>query len=63
MKKLLFVDDDTMVLAGLRRALHDMRAEWQVAFAAGGQAALDAMEKDSFDAVITDMRMPAMDGA
>ncbi|MGC2584105.1 MAG: response regulator [Acidobacteriaceae bacterium] len=63
MKKLLFVDDDTMVLAGLRRALHDMRAEWHVAFAAGGQAALDAMEKDSFDAVITDMRMPAMDGA
>ena len=63
MKKLLFVDDDAMVLAGLRRALHDMRGEWQVAFAPGGEAALDAMEKDSFDAVISDMRMPAMDGA
>lgn len=63
MKRLLFVDDDAMVLAGLRRALHDMRGEWQAGFAPGGQAALDAMEKESFDAVITDMRMPAMDGA
>lgn len=63
MKRLLFVDDDAMVLAGLRRALHDMRGEWEVAFAAGGYAALDEMEKQSFDAVITDMRMPAMDGA
>jgi len=63
MKRLLFVDDDAMVLAGLRRALHDMRGEWEVAFAPGGQAALDAMDKEPFDAVVTDMRMPAMDGA
>jgi len=63
MKKLLFVDDDSMVLAGLRRALHDMRGEWRVDFAGGGPAALDAMEKEPFDAVITDMRMPGMDGA
>lgn len=63
MKKLLFVDDDAMVLAGLRRALHDMRGDWEVSFAAGGPAALEAMEKECFDAVITDMRMPSMDGA
>lgn len=63
LKQLLFVDDDPMVLAGLRRALHDMRDEWQVAFATGGQAALDAMKQEPFDAVITDMRMPGMDGA
>ena len=63
MKRLLFVDDDAMVLSGLRRALHDMRGDWDVAFATGGQAALDAMEKEPFDAVVTDMRMPAMDGA
>jgi HD-like signal output (HDOD) protein len=62
-KRVLFVDDDRMVLAGLRRGLHDTRAEWETLFAASGQEALEAMEKSSFDAVVTDMRMPGMDGA
>jgi putative nucleotidyltransferase with HDIG domain len=62
-KRLLFVDDDRMVLAGLRRALHEMRGEWEMTFAEGGDAALDAMQQQPFDAVVTDMRMPGMDGA
>jgi HD-like signal output (HDOD) protein len=62
-KRLLFVDDDRMVLAGLRRALHDMREEWEMTFAASGQEALETMGQSAFDAVITDMRMPSMDGA
>ncbi|HEY1499044.1 MAG TPA: response regulator [Acidobacteriaceae bacterium] len=63
LKRLLFVDDDPLVLAGLRRALHDMRLEWDMQFAPGALAALDALQKEPFDAVITDMRMPSMDGA
>lgn len=62
-KRLLFVDDDRMVLSGLRRALHDMREDWETVFAAGGQEALEAMEASPFDAVVTDMRMPGMNGA
>ncbi|HZZ39570.1 MAG TPA: response regulator [Acidobacteriaceae bacterium] len=62
-KRLLFVDDDRMVLAGLRRALHEMREAWEMEFAASGQEALEAMRKTAFDAVVTDMRMPGMDGA
>lgn len=62
-KRLLFVDDDRMVLDGLRRALHGTREEWEILFAGGGQEALEAMAKGGFDAVITDMRMPGMDGA
>lgn len=62
-KKLLFVDDDRMVLAGLRRALHEMRGEWEMTFVENGEAALEAMQQQAFDAVISDMRMPRMDGA
>jgi HD-like signal output (HDOD) protein/CheY-like chemotaxis protein len=62
-KRLLFVDDDPMVLAGLRRVLHDMCQEWDMHFAPGAHAALETLEREAFDAVITDMRMPSMDGA
>jgi hypothetical protein len=36
LKRLLFVDDDAMVLAGLRRGLHEMRQEWEMTFTTGG---------------------------
>ncbi len=62
-KRLLFVDDDRMVLAGLRRALHEMRESWEMEFASSGQEALDMLAASRFDAVVTDMRMPGMDGA
>jgi HD-like signal output (HDOD) protein len=62
-RRLLFVDDEPMVLDELRRALHGMRHEWEMEFVDGGAAALEAPDRGSFDAVITDMRMPLMDGA
>ena len=62
MKRLLFVDDDAMVLAGLRRALHDMNREWNMQFASGGQAALEVLAQQPFDAVITDVSLPGMSG-
>ncbi|MDJ0855264.1 MAG: response regulator, partial [Desulfobacterales bacterium] len=62
-KRLLFVDDEPMVLKGLQRSLRSMRQEWEMTFAAGGREALDAMQAQPFDVVISDMRMPEMDGA
>jgi HD-like signal output (HDOD) protein/CheY-like chemotaxis protein len=62
-KRLLFVDDDPLVLDGLRRALHGMRQSWEMNFVSNAEAALDALEKDRYDAVVSDMRMPLMDGA
>jgi len=62
-KRLLFVDDEVMVLNGLRRALHGMRQEWEMTFVESAAAALEALEQQPYDAIVTDMRMPLMDGA
>jgi HD-like signal output (HDOD) protein/ActR/RegA family two-component response regulator len=63
MKRVLFVDDEVRILDGLRRMLRPARDEWEMEFAAGGQAALEVMATSEFDVVISDMRMPGMDGA
>jgi len=61
-KRLLFVDDDAMVLQGLRRSLRKMRDEWDVYYAESGAAALAQLASRPVDVVISDMRMPGMDG-
>jgi HD-like signal output (HDOD) protein len=62
-KRLLFVDDEPLVLDGLRRALHGMRHVWEMKFVDSAREALEELNRTQYDAVITDMRMPAMDGA
>jgi len=62
-KRILFVDDDPMVLSGLQRSLRSMRAEWDMVFVNGGHEALHEMEQKLFDIIVTDMRMPVMTGA
>jgi HD-like signal output (HDOD) protein len=61
--RILFVDDEVAVLQGLRDYLRKERHRWEVVFAASGQQALEELDKAPFDLVITDMRMPGMDGA
>lgn len=63
MRRVLFIDDDPAVLAGLRRMLRSKRDEWDLTFADGGQGALETLARETFDVVITDMRMPGIDGA
>jgi DNA-binding NarL/FixJ family response regulator len=63
LKRILFVDDDPNVLTGLRNVLRTKRREWEMVFALGPEEALANLSKGSFDVVVSDMRMPRMDGA
>ena len=63
MKQLLFVDDELKLLEGLKRSLRPMRHEWDMTFVTSGAEALKALEQGPFDVIISDMRMPGMDGA
>jgi HD-like signal output (HDOD) protein/CheY-like chemotaxis protein len=63
MKRILFVDDESKILDGLRRMLYAERSRWDMQFVLGGEAALSACESGRFDVVLSDLRMPGMDGA
>jgi len=63
MIRVLFVDDDPVVLASLRNLFHRERKTWHMQFASGGHEALAELDASPVDVVVTDMRMPRMDGA
>ena len=58
-----FVDDEANILTSLRRTMLSMLDEWEMAFFATGPDLLARMEDHPFDVVVSDMRMPGMDGA
>ncbi|MFA5411084.1 MAG: response regulator [Candidatus Omnitrophota bacterium] len=59
-KKILLVDDDKLVLMTLKRLLS--REGYDVVTALNGQAALRREEENGFDLIISDIKMPVMDG-
>jgi HD-like signal output (HDOD) protein len=59
----LFVDDEPAILSSLRNLLHRDRKRWDMTFATGGDGALAECAKSPIDVVVSDMRMPKMDGA
>lgn len=63
MKRILFVDDEPKILTGLRRSLRSFRNEWEMVFAEGGAAALEQLASVPFDVVISDARMPGVEGS
>jgi len=63
MKRVLFVDDEANILAGLKRTMRSMRHEWDMEFVDDPKAALEAFSSEPFDIVVSDMKMPKMDGA
>jgi putative nucleotidyltransferase with HDIG domain len=62
MIRIVFVDDEANILQAMRRTLHAMRHEWSMEFALSGAAALEELAKTPADVIVSDMRMPGMDG-
>ena len=61
--QVLFVDDEPLVLQGLQRSMRVMRADWDMAFVDSAAAALSFLEHHPVDVIVSDMRMPNMNGA
>lgn len=61
-RRILFVDDEPHILEGLQNMLRKMRDTWDMAFVESGQKALDLMQLKPVDIIVSDMRMPGMDG-
>ena len=60
---ILFVDDEDNILNGLKRLLRSKRDDWNMDFATSGEEALRKLREVPADVVVSDMRMPQMDGA
>jgi len=57
----LFVDDEPSILSALRRLFRPQG--YRVLLAESGSMGLELLEKEPVDLVVSDMRMPEMDGA
>lgn len=61
--RILFVDDDPLMLGALRRMLVPMFREWELSFATRPAEALEMITRAPFDVIVSDQRMPGTDGA
>ena len=59
-KKILVIDDEGLVTTSLRQLLH--KSGYDVDIANSGHAAMDEIKKKDFKLIISDIRMPEMNG-
>ncbi|MEJ7601218.1 MAG: HDOD domain-containing protein [Kofleriaceae bacterium] len=62
-KRILFVDDDPAILNALKNLMRKDRDRWDILLADSGEQALIEIRTQHVDVVVSDMRMPYMDGA
>ncbi|WP_419797701.1 MAG: response regulator [Terasakiella sp.] len=60
--RVLFVDDDPNVLSALNRNLRQAHTDWNIEYANSGFEALNTMEHNEYDVIVSDMQMPEMTG-
>lgn len=61
--RIVFVDDDPQVLRALEVLLRSRKNTWEVHYLNSARAALNLMKTQPVDVLVTDLMMPAMDGA
>jgi HD-like signal output (HDOD) protein len=61
-KRVLFVEDEPLLLQMYASLFDDAPDRWELMVAANGRQALQLMERFAFDVVVSDMMMPGMDG-
>ena len=62
MIKVLLVEDDKNLCFILWSSLEQMIGGYQVTVATNGREGLEALEREAFDVVVSDVEMPVMDG-
>ena len=62
MKKVLIVDDEKSFLLSLKDGLNIHRDRFAVLTAGDGEAALRVLQEEQVDLLVTDLRLPKMDG-
>ena len=62
MTRVLFIDDEPIVLRALDRSLRARKVPWEVRFVDSGEGALQMLKREQFDVVIADLRIPDLDG-
>lgn len=60
--RVLFVDDEPLILGMVFRLLGHLRDDWQVETALGAADGLKRISEGAFDVVVSDLNMPGMDG-
>ena len=59
-KKILVIDDEALVTESLKRLLK--KAGYETEIASSGTKAMELIQKTNFDLIVSDIRMPDIDG-
>jgi putative nucleotidyltransferase with HDIG domain len=60
--RILFVDDEPLILSMIPHVITHFRGNWQIETASSGQQGLDRLANTSFDIIVSDLSMPQMNG-
>jgi len=62
LKRILFVDDDPNFLESMKRTIRSNQEKWEVSYFSSALAAIQALKTGGPALIVTDWKMPEMDG-